>query len=102
MKNANLSLVITLKSDHLNEMNSLCDYRFSVIIQGQEHEKKRCLQSYINKQETEYVRAAKGRDGTALSKSPKVQLRPSDDLVSSPGEREPTPSRYFYSLSLSD
>ena len=102
MKNANVSLVITLKSDHLNEKNSLCDYRFSIIIQGQENERKRCLQSYINKQETEYVRDAKERDGTALSKTPKVQLGPLDDLISSPGEGELTLSRYFYCPSLSD
>lgn len=55
--------VITSKSDDLNEVNSLCDYRFSIIIQGQENERKRCLQSSINKQETEYIRDAKEGTG---------------------------------------
>lgn len=100
MKNPNLSLVITLKSDHLNEISSLCDYRYSIIMQGQENE--RSLQSYISNQETKHVRNAKGRDGTASSKTSKLQLGALDDLISSPGGKELTLSRCFYSPSISD
>lgn len=100
MKNPHLSLVITLKSDHLNEIHSLCDCRYSIIMQGQENERSRCLQSYISNQETEQVRDAK--DGTTSSKTSKLQLEPLDDLISSPGEREFVLPRCFYFPSISD
>lgn len=50
------------------------------------------MSSILYKQETEYVRDAEGRDGSASSKTPKVQLGPLDDVLSSPGQRELTPS----------
>jgi len=93
MKKANFSLVIALKSDHLNQVIHLCDYRFNMIIQGQENERKRSLQSHMNKQETKEVRDAQGRDGTASSEIPTEWLRDLGDLTSSVWERELTTSR---------
>lgn len=58
MKNANLSLVIILENDQLNEMNSLCDYRFNIIIQGQENERKRCLHFIETNKKLNVVRGA--------------------------------------------
>lgn len=52
--------------------------------------------------ETEQVRDDKGRDGTASSKTSKLQLGPLGDLISYPGGRDLILSRCFYSPSISD